>query len=340
MGESEGSMTLLISIIVLGIIILVHELGHFTTAKFFHMPVSEFSIGMGPQVYSYETEMTTYSFRAIPLGGYVTIEGMELDSKVEGGFATKPPYQRFIVLIAGVCMNFLFALVLLTALHFHAGNVQYTEEAIVGAVIPESPAARYLKEEDRILKIEGKVISKWTDIGNSIQNKDKVEILIERDDEEKSFQIPLMQKENRSFLGVSPKVTHTPYSLVQSFWKANSSFVTIITDMGQGLWKMIRGEISVKEISGPIGILQVVGEASKQGFLSILWLSVFLSINVGLLNLLPFPTLDGGRILFVLLEMLHIPFRKKWEENIHKVGLFLFLALIFFISIQDILHLF
>lgn len=141
-------MTLLISIIVLGIIILVHELGHFTTAKFFHMPVSEFSIGMGPQVYSYETKMTTYSFRAIPLGGYVTIEGMELDSKVEGGFATKPPYQRFIVLIAGVCMNFLFALVLLTALHFHAGNVQYTEEAIVGAVIPESPAARYLKEED------------------------------------------------------------------------------------------------------------------------------------------------------------------------------------------------
>lgn len=190
------------------------------------------------------------------------------------------------------------------------------------------------------MKIEGKVISKWTDIGNSIQNKDKVEILIERDDEEKSFQIPLMQKENRSFLGVSPKVTHTPYSLVQSFWKANSSFVTIITDMGQGLWKMIRGEISVKEISGPIGILQVVGEASKQGFLSILWLSVFLSINVGLLNLLPFPALDGGRILFVLLEMLHIPFRKKWEENIHKVGLFLFLALIFFISIQDILHLF
>lgn len=97
-----------------------------------------------------------------------------------------------------------------------------------------------------------------------------------------------MQKENRSFLGVSPKVTHTPYSLVQSFWKANSSFVTIITDMGQGLWKMIRGEISVKEISGPIGILQVVGEASKQGFLSILWLSVFV-YQCGLVKSSAFP---------------------------------------------------
>src|SRR3712207_788435 len=103
-------MTLLISIIVLGIIILVHELGHFATAKFFHMPVSEFSIGMGPQVYSYETEKTSYSFRAIPLGGYVNIEGMEIDSEVEGGFASKAPYQRFIVLIAGVCMNFIFAI--------------------------------------------------------------------------------------------------------------------------------------------------------------------------------------------------------------------------------------
>ncbi len=333
-------MTLLISIIVLGIIILVHELGHFMTAKFFHMPVSEFSIGMGPQVYSYETKMTTYSFRAIPLGGYVTIEGMEVDSEVEGGFATKSPYQRFIVLIAGVCMNFLFALVLLTALHFHLGDVEYTEEAIVGAVIAESPAAQYLREEDRILKIEGSVISKWTDIGNSIQNKDKIEILVERGDEEKSFQIPLLKKENKSFLGVSPKVIHTPYSLEESLWKANNSFIEIIADMGQGLWKMIRGEISVKEISGPIGILQAVGEASKQGLLSILWLSVFLSINVGMLNLLPLPALDGGRILFVLLEMLHIPFYKKWEEKIHKVGLFLFLALIFFISIQDILHLF
>ena len=103
---------------------------------------------------------------------------------------------------------------------------------------------------------------------------------------------------------------------------------------------MVRGEISVKEISGPIGILQVVGEASKQGIVSVLWLSVFLSINVGLLNLLPLPALDGGRILFVLLEMLHIPFSKKIEENIHKIGLFLFLTLIFFISIQDVLHLF
>lgn len=333
-------MTLLISIIVLGIIILVHELGHFATAKFFHMPVSEFSIGMGPQVYSYETEKTSYSFRAIPLGGYVNIEGMEIDSEVEGGFASKAPYQRFIVLIAGVCMNFIFAIFLLTALYFHLGNTEYTEEAIVGSVIKESPAAQYLQEEDRILKIEGVVISKWTDIGNSIQKKEKVEILVERGEEEKSFQIPLLQKEDRSFLGISPKVIRSPNSLGESFIKANKSFLTIITDMGQGLWKMIRGEISVKEISGPIGILQVVGEASKQGIVSILWLSVFFSINVGLLNLLPLPALDGGRILFVLLEMLHIPFNKKWEENIHKVGLFLFLTLIFFISIQDVLHLF
>ncbi|WP_337742822.1 M50 family metallopeptidase [Fusobacterium gonidiaformans] len=333
-------MTVLIAIVVLGIIILVHELGHFATAKLFHMPVSEFSIGMGPQVYSYETSKTMYSFRAIPLGGYVNIEGMEIDSEVEGGFASKPAYQRLIVLVAGVCMNFLFAMTLLTALYFHLGNAEYSKEPIVGAVIEESPAVQYLQAEDRIVQIEGVSILTWEDIGKNIQNKEKIEVLVERGEEEKSFQIPLIQKENRSFLGVYPKIIKSSYSFGQSFLKANSSFINIISDMGKGLWKMVRGEISVKEISGPIGILQVVGEASKQGIVSVLWLSVFLSINVGLLNLLPLPALDGGRILFVLLEMLHIPFSKKIEENIHKIGLFLFLILIFFISIQDVLHLF
>ena len=115
-------MNILIAILVLGIIIFIHELGHFLTAKFFKMPVSEFSIGMGPQVYSYETMKTTYSFRAIPLGGFVNIEGMEVGSEVEDGFNSKPPLARFIVLFAGVFMNFLLAFILIFSMIYSHGK--------------------------------------------------------------------------------------------------------------------------------------------------------------------------------------------------------------------------
>lgn len=106
-------MTFLIAVVMLGLIIFVHELGHFLTAKLFKMPVSEFSIGMGPQVFSVDTKNTAYSFRAIPIGGYVNIEGMEVGSEVENGFSSKPAYERFVVLFAGVFMNFLMAFILL-----------------------------------------------------------------------------------------------------------------------------------------------------------------------------------------------------------------------------------
>lgn len=333
-------MTILVSIVVLGIIILVHELGHFLSAKTFGMPVSEFSIGIGPQVYSWEGEKTLYSFRAIPLGGYVNIEGMEMDSEVEDGFSQKPAYQRLIVLSAGVFMNFLLALCLLIGLHFSMGEAKLQEDAVIGKIMEGSPAVHLLEVGDRILQIEGKPVLAWEEIHEMLKDKKEIQILVERGDEEKFFQIPLLQEEGKSYLGIYPKLLHRDLSFTESITRAGKSFVGIITDMLQGLKKMVTGKVGLQEISGPIGILQVVGEASKQGILSLLWLSVFLSINVGLLNLLPLPALDGGRILFVLLECLHIPMNKKIEEKIHRIGLALFLAFIFFISIQDIMHLF
>lgn len=333
-------MTIFISIVVLGIIILVHELGHFLTARAFRMPISEFSIGMGPQVYSWETDKTLYSFRAIPLGGYVNIEGMEIDSEVENGFVTKPAYQRLIVLSAGVFFNFILALVLLTGIHFSTGEVSLQKEAVVGRILEGSPAKKYLKEGDRIVQIEGQPILEWTEIQKWIGNKNEVQVVVKRGEEEKKFRIPLLMEEGKKYLGIYPNILQKDLNFAGSLRKAGESFVGIITNMAQGLQKMVTGKVRIEEISGPIGILQVVGEASKQGVVSLLWLSVFLSINVGLLNLLPLPALDGGRILFVILECLHFPMNKRIEEKIHRIGLALLLAFIFFISVQDVLNLF
>ena len=151
-------MSIIIAVVMLGIIIFVHELGHFMTAKFFKMPVSEFAIGMGPQLFSVETEKTMYSFRIIPIGGYVNIEGMEVDSKVENGFNTKPAYQRFIVLFAGVFMNFLMAFILLFALAKSNGKIEYNKEAIIGGLAKGGANEQILKVDDKILELDGKKI--------------------------------------------------------------------------------------------------------------------------------------------------------------------------------------
>ena len=147
-------MEILIAILVLGIIIFIHELGHFLTAKFFKMPVSEFSIGMGPQVYSYDTVKTTYSFRAIPIGGYVNIEGMEVDSKVEDGFNSKPAYARFIVLIAGVFMNFLLAFIIMFSSIYSNGKYIPSEKPIIGDIFKEAKAYEYLQKRIKFLKLK------------------------------------------------------------------------------------------------------------------------------------------------------------------------------------------
>lgn len=333
-------MTIIISIVVLGVIILIHELGHFLTARCFSMPVEEFSIGMGPQVYSYTGEKTVYSFRAIPLGGYVNIEGMEFGTEVKNGFATKPAYQRLIVLGAGVFMNFLLALFLLTGLHYHSGEVSVSQEAIVGKVVEQSPAWQHLQEGDRIVQIEGQPVLEWKDIHTLLSEKARVEILIERGEEEKFLSIELLEEGGKHYLGIYPRLEKQSLGFLESIQKAGTSFYKMLSDMLVGLWNMLRGKVSLKEISGPIGILQVVGDASQEGFLSLLWLTVFLSVNVGLLNLLPLPALDGGRILFVVMELLHIPFHKKMEEKIHKIGLIVLISFILYISLQDILHLF
>ena len=163
-------MNIIAAIIVLGIIIFIHELGHFVTAKFFKMPVSEFSIGMGPQVYSYDTINTTYSFRAIPLGGFVNIEGMEVDSKVEDGFNSKSPFARLIVLFAGVFMNFLLAFSIIFIMLNISGKAVQNKEAVIGHILENSNGSKVLLPKDKILSINGVNINSWDDIGKTISN--------------------------------------------------------------------------------------------------------------------------------------------------------------------------
>ena len=338
-------MTFLIAVAMLGLIIFVHELGHFLTAKFFKMPVSEFSIGMGPQVFSLDTKETTYSFRAIPIGGYVNIEGMEVGSQVENGFNSKPAYQRFIVLFAGVFMNFLTAFLIIFSIAQVSGRMEYEEKAVIGALVKGGANEQILKVDDKILELDGKKINLWADIPEVTKeaiDKEEIPALIERDGKEQKLVLKLTKDEEnkRVVLGISPKSKKTNLSFTESLVFAKNSFVSILKDTVGGLFTLFSGKANLKEISGPVGILKVVGEVSKFGWTSIASLAVILSINIGVLNLLPIPALEGGRIIFVLLELFRIKVNKKWEENLHKFGMVVLLFFIVMISVNDVWKLF
>ena len=338
-------MTFLIAVAMLGLIIFVHELGHFLTAKFFKMPVSEFSIGMGPQVFSLDTKETTYSFRAIPIGGYVNIEGMEVGSQVENGFNSKPAYQRFIVLFAGVFMNFLTAFLIIFSIAQMSGRMEYEEKAIIGALVKGGANEQILKVDDKILELDGKKIALWKDIPEVTKealDKKEISAVIERDGKEEKLVLKLTKDEenNRVVLGISPKSKKTNLSFTESLIFAKNSFTSILKDTVGGLFTLFSGKADLKEISGPVGILKVVGEVSKFGWTSIASLAVILSINIGVLNLLPIPALDGGRIIFVLLELFRIRINKKWEEKLHKFGMVVLLFFILLISVNDVWKLF
>ncbi|MGL4980392.1 MAG: M50 family metallopeptidase [Fusobacteriaceae bacterium] len=339
-------MEVLIALLVLGVIIIVHELGHFLSAKYFGMPVTEFAIGMGPDVYSYQGDNTRYSFRAIPIGGFVNISGMEVDSKEEDGFNSKPAYQRFIVLFAGVFMNFIFAYIIIFTMLIFNGKGTQNEKPVIGDILKNVRAEKVLQKNDLILAINGKKLEKWQDISetlNSINQKldvSSVNILLQRDGEEKNVETELTYDEQnkRFYLGITPEIKIEKYSLKEIFPDSGKVFGRVFGQTFTGFTQLFSGKVKKDEISGPLGIIKVVGDASRGGFEVLLWLTVMLSINVGIFNLLPFPALDGGRIIFVLLELVGIKVNKKLEEKVHMAGMMILIGFIVYITGNDIFN--
>lgn len=340
-------MDIIIALLLLGLIIFIHELGHFLAARFFKMPVSEFAIGMGPELYSYYNGKTLYSIRVIPVGGFVNIDGMEVGSKVENGFNSKPPMARFVVLFAGVFMNFMLALIVIFGITFASGKAIQNTNPIVGNIIKEAKASSVLKEKDVIKEIDGTKISTWGQIGETIskdsKNRDTLDVMVERDGKDLSLTVPLTKvEEGRApIMGIIPEYKFERYGLVDGVKQSFKIFIGVFEDTLGGVKMLITGKVKAKDISGPVGIVKVVGDASRSGSSGILlWLLAILSVNVGIFNLLPFPALDGGRIIFVILELVGIKVDKKLEERVHTIGMLMLFGLIIFATANDIFNIF
>ncbi len=346
-------ISLLIFIFILGIIILVHEFGHFICAKKSGVYIYEFSIGMGPVVFSHKgKDGINYNIRALPIGGFVQMAGevYEDDNKIkkEQFMCNRPWYQRLMILVAGVFNNFVLAIVLLFFLALIWGPTSSTPK-VLNVQKDSAASVAGMKSGDVITAINGHSFSSW-DVGQIYlyyKNPDNVYTFdVLRSDGTKET-LTLTPKIEKSEDGQERKVfgIQIDNSREKGLWEsikfAFEKFVDVIHSMIITVWGLISGQVSVSNLSGPVGIYKVVDESVQYGIQQLIYITAFLSINVGFINILPFPAFDGGHVFFMILEKIKgSPVNSKFENACNMVGFFLLMLLMVFITIQDIIHLF
>jgi len=342
-------------IILLGVLIFVHELGHFLAAKMSGVGVLKFSLGFGPRVIGKQIGETEYRISAIPLGGYVRLFGESGEEEIspeeeKRSFQKQPVLRRIAIVAAGPLFNFLFAILVLTVI-FMAGVPELTSR--VGGVPEGTPAFRAgIVKEDLIVSIDGHSVSRWSDIVESVQGSGGKELalVIQRDGKTLPFiLVPEVTKSHNIFgeeidsykIGImasSETVTRRENpgraflsSLVYTGNMTKLTFMSVV--------KMIEGVVSPKTLGGPILIAQMAGTQVRQGILPFIFFMAILSINLGVLNLLPIPILDGGHLLFYGIELLTgREVNIRWRERAQQVGFFILILLMIFVFYNDIVR--
>jgi regulator of sigma E protease len=341
-------VSLLSFLVVIAICVIIHEGGHFATAVWRGIQVHDFSFGMGPAILSKRSKSgVLWAWRLFPIGGYVRLEGEEEDHR-EGdnpdparSIYAKKPWERFVVVAGGAAMNILFAW-LLTSFLLSASGVNDLDSPVVGRLLEDKPAAAMgALPGDRVLSINGNEISEWSDIRTVLQeiDTDEVSVTVKRGDAETVLAgtVPLDEERGVRLWGVEP--SRLKYPVHKALFVGMSYCWRMSVQILQGLWGMIVGTVQA-DVAGPVGIASMAGDAARQGFWTFVTFLAVINLNLGLLNLLPLPALDGGRLVFILGEMISgRKFPETWERRIHFVGLIAFFALIALVTWKDILRL-
>jgi regulator of sigma E protease len=335
-------ITILAAILVFGVLITVHELGHFITAKATGMRVDEFAIGFGPLLYQTKSAETTYSLRLIPLGGYNKIAGMEPGAEaVTNGFSTKSIPARMLVILAGSLMNFLLPIVLFFGIFAISGVDVPVNKPVLGTVVPKQAASDAgLMPDDKILAVNGQQVSDWNDLVVKLKaaGTNEVTLHVDRAGSLRDYKMKAVYNEEvqRPLIGVSPKFMKQSVGFLEAGKMSVSYTHRIIISMVNGLQKIITGKAPA-EVAGPIGVAQMAGDVASQGLLALLSFIAFLSLNLAIINLLPIPALDGGHFVVLLVEAVRgKPLAPRYMEAIQMVGIAIILALTIFSTVKDI----
>lgn len=335
-------------VFVFGLLVLVHEFGHFITAKKTGMRVDEFAIGFGPKIFSTKKGETVYSIRAIPLGGFNKIAGMEKDMDEDAGdraYWARPVWARMIVILAGSIMNFILPLIIFIGVFFFNGIQTPVNAPILGKVMSGEPASQAgLKDGDKITSINGESINTWNDFVQIVQKADGKILKIDfvRNDEPLSTTVvpKYDEQSKRALIGVTAPVEVQKVSFSDAVVLSFTTVGNIIYQMYSGLVGMITGAVNA-ELSGPVGVAQMTSQAAHMGLVPLLQFAALLSINLGVINLLPIPALDGGHFIVLLVEAIRgKAIEAKYVRFVQMAGVILLLSLMFFATAQDIGRLF
>ena len=348
-------MTIVLLILILGLLIFVHEFGHFIAAKKIGVYVSEFALGMGPKIFSFKrkkhNDPTVYSLRLFPIGGFCAMAGEVLEDtkglKKEEYMCNRSKLERFIILLAGVTMNFITAFVILLLQGFIFGVTE--QNSIVGYMTDNSAMkAAGIEIGDKIVKVNGYHVNSWDKMSlvlNLKYDSDTYEFVVKKTDgTTKTYNItPNKEKdqdgnERKVFgFGASQEVKRGFFITLKYAFKKLGS---IVASMYLILISLFNGKLSINNLSGPVGMYTIVGESAKAGINSLMYLTAYLSLNLAVINSLPFSALDGGRALFVLIEAIRgKKINPKVENYFHTIGFIILMLLMLYITVQDILRL-
>ena len=339
-------LTIVSAVFVFGLLVLVHEWGHFITAKMTNMRVDEFAIGFGPKLISWQKGETLYALRAIPLGGFNRIAGMDLDEEEndagDRAYFKRPIWARMIVILAGSVMNFVLPVILFFLIFLCVGVQTPSTEPIVGAVMANRPAASAgLMAGDRITSINGQTINEWANISEVFKDSagKPFEVTYLRGDESRhTTVIPVLdESSNRVVIGIQGSVISQEVSIGEAASLSVEKTWRIFKAMLEALAMLVTKEGASSELSGPIGVAQMAGEVAQHGFIPLLNFAAFLSLNLGIVNLLPVPALDGGHFITLVIEAVRgKQMSKKAMYYIQAVGVVILMSLMIFATFNDI----
>lgn len=348
-------------VVVLGVMIFFHELGHFLVAKYFRVKVLKFALGFGPKIASKEIGETEYSVRYIPLGGFVKMlgedeeeESLELSPEdAKRAFNNQHPLKRIAIVAAGPFFNLVLALFLFCGLFVISGNYIMTSE--IGQVTDDSPAQRAgLKKGDIIISVQDKEVKNWDDLKGMVQDQAGNPIMITVMREEKILSVTVTPEESVSKNEFGEEVKTGLIGIVSAgkYTRIKMGPFMALREGFLETWKWIKltclvvvklfeGVLSIKTVGGPIMIGQMTGELAKESPSSLVPFMAVISVNLAILNLFPIPILDGGVIVFLLIELIiGRPMSIKKREVAQKIGLSLLLILVAIVFYNDILRLF
>ena len=329
-------MTVLAVIIIFFTMIVSHELGHFLAARACGMYVEDFSIGMGPSLWTKKGKGTTFHLRLLPIGGWCKIQDEEGEPTDAGSFTSKPVWMRILVSAAGSLMNVVVAVIILAIVFMSVES--YSSESLVGGLEADSPAAAAgLESGDRLIEINGVAIEKWDDITPAVNaaTTDSIQVVVLRDGQRLQVEItPYVAEDGSLKIGITPALYRA------GFFEAVGLGVRQALAFGKGLIEavvmMIRGDIAV-DVAGPIGMVSVIDNMMGQGVFMVALFTGYILLNLAIMNMLPLPALDGFKVLCLIIEGIRRkPLNRRTEGLINAIGFAALMVLVVVIAISDI----